>query len=242
MQRVRPIIIGGTNGLGLELAKLAARQDHRTLVMGRQVRPQHGKTIMEHMGFWPLDLTSNTSIMQGLAHLDNNRLFLEQVTHIVLAAGVGFQGSLMDQSFESVDTIVQVLISGPLKFMSGLLKMVSHPIHVVTISSTSSAKVRPNETTYGAAKAGQAQMARNLHQELVLANKQSKSTLVHPGGMVTDFYQGSATNTSGFMDPTAVALIIWGEVLRQVDPWLEFCIPRADPPRPVHGTPKVEFP
>jgi NAD(P)-dependent dehydrogenase (short-subunit alcohol dehydrogenase family) len=242
MTTLRPIIIGGTNGLGLELAKLAAMDDHRTLVMGRQIRPEHRRTILEHMNYWPLDLTSNDSISTALRHLGDAAL-LDRFSHVVLAAGIGYQGRLTDQSFSSIDGIQAVLVSGPLKFMAGLIRQRgAKPLHLVTISSTTATKVRDNETAYAGGKGGQAQMARGLHQELLRDLPGSKSTLAHPGGMHTDFYLGSDTDTSEFMDPSVVATLIWGQVLSQTSDWLEFSIPRASQPKIVLGTPAVEFP
>lgn len=156
------IIIGGSSGLGNEISSVGVENGANVLSFSRHTDPS-------------IDLASLTD--ESISALLNHT---PDMTHLFLAAGVGYQGDLSAQSLRDIDTIIKTAITGPLQLLSKILAQQRNPLHVVTITSTTSFKARDNETAYGAAKAGQAQMARNMHFEMLRHNPKSKSTLIHP--------------------------------------------------------------
>lgn len=96
--------------------------------------------------------------------------------------------------------------------------------------------MRENETLYCALKAAKAAFTRNFARELVRDLPGSKVTLVNPGGIKTDFFEGTNTDTSNFMRPSVVAKIIWDEIGIQEGPFKEIQIMRND-----DGSPNVSY-
>ena len=223
------IIIGGTKGLGAAIAESAHRDGLSVLAISRQTSPG-------------LDLSQR----EGLpAQMEILAPHLTDMEHLFLTAGVGYQGDLADQASSNINAVIDTVVTGPLHLLSLLLKQRQDPFHLTTIASTTASKVRSNETTYGAAKAGQAQLARNFHQELLRVLPGSKSTLVHPGGMRTPFWDNSGVDISAYLDPVTVADTIWRQVKNQTTDWLEFSIIRGSAPgvmEMIEATPSVQFP
>ncbi len=223
----RVVIIGGSKGLGAAIAEIAQKEIPEVLPISRHTSPGLDLSRLDTLE------TETDALIPHLADME----------YLFLTAGVGYQGDLAEQESASINAVVDTVITGPLHFLSQLLQSRQAPCHLITITSTTSAKVRSNETTYGAAKAGQAQLARNLHQELRRVLPGSKSTLVHPGGMQTPFWDNTGVDTSAYLDPSAVASIVWREVRSQSLDWLEFSIIRDEgSAQIVPGTPAVQFP
>ena len=161
---------------------------------------------------------------------------------------------LTDFSDEEVDRMIATNLSGPIKLLTRihrLMKMArplaespGQPYHLVVVASTSSYRVRDNETVYCTVKAAQAHFARNFARELDRDLPGSKVTLVNPGGIKTNLFRHTGQDTGRFMDPEAVAQIIWETVLVQTAPFCELNIPRHDDgtPNPSTGQEKPESP
>ena len=127
--------------------------------------------------------------------------------------------------------------SGPVRVLQllhlGLHYTLKHPYHLITIASTSSWKIRENETLYCALKAAKAAFTRNFARELVRDLPGSKITLVNPGGIKTGLFKGTDQDISNFMDPDLIARIIWNDVIGQTVPFQEVQIMRNDDGSPI---------
>ena len=85
-------------------------------------------------------------------------------------------------------------------------------------------------------QAAESAFTMNFSRELARDLPGSKTILVHPGGMKTDLFKGTNTDTSNFMEPNVVAEIIWDEVESQRSPFKELQIMRND-----DGSPSVSY-
>lgn len=133
--------------------------------------------------------------------------------------------------------MIQVNLRGPLDTLKLFNELRPEPYHLIIIASTSSWKLRENEALYCALKAATAAFARQYIVELMRDRPGSKVTLFNPAGMRTEnFWEGSGQSMDGFMDPAVVAERIWGEVVLQQHPFMEYQIMRDD-----RGTPSLEY-
>ncbi len=164
--------------------------------------------------------------------LDLHRSF--RITHVFWVAGIHRKQQFMSATNEDVDLMTRTHFTGPVNILRECFRRAWRgPINLVTIASTSSYRVRDNETLYCALKAAKAHFTRNFARELARDLPGSKTLLVNPGGMNTDLLKGTA-DVSNFMDPAVVAKLIWDRIASQTLPFEEMNILRQD-----DGSPKV---
>ncbi|MEK7116055.1 MAG: SDR family NAD(P)-dependent oxidoreductase [Patescibacteria group bacterium] len=225
------LFLGGTKGLGLELARLAIGEGISATIAGRTaadcslVRERKAKGVSIDLGSSD---PSSLSIAYGAYDL------------LVWTAGVHAQGSFIS-SLPQTDfwRVCRTHLEGPIDVLTRIFSancLQKRPCHLVVVGSTSSYRTRDDEALYGALKAAKAHLARNLGRELPREIPGSKVLLANPGGMATPFWEGREEKAVGFMDPAVVARVLWAEVRRQESSFLEIQILRQ-PDR----SPKVEY-
>lgn len=97
----------------------------------------------------------------------------------------------------------------------------------MVIASSSSWKLRTDQTIYTAVKAAQATFVRNLATEFQRDRPDSKILLVNPGGLKTPhFHKDFNYDIGQFLDPDLAAGIIWNKVVRQTSIFKEIQILR----------------
>ena len=204
------LILGGTSGLGLELARESERNDVKPMLLGRSKS---------------LEFTGDSHVYVDLA--DKHRVYalcqyIEE-SYIIPYAKYFFWNAAMFERASITDMcdpkkVIEVNVVSPTKIIESLIrrkKSLNLPVHIVAVSSTSSWRARADEAVYCGTKAYQSQFMCSLGLELMRDLPGSKVTIVHPSGMKTNLFNGMKTDTSKFMDPAGVAKIIWSEVLKQ---------------------------
>lgn len=218
------LVIGGTTGLGQEIARIAASHDagyYAVTVVGRTAAT--------------CELVRN-KVAAPLAIDLEARYYKETLPEsvgpydlIVWAAGMQQRGSFVDLTVDDIRRNCRVQFESPVEILTELLRRqrkAGKPTHLAVISSTTSWRARADEALYGALKAAQSQLARSLGVGLAKDLPGSKVLLVNPGGMATPFWKNSE-DVSRFMDPAVVATIIWfGALWIQQDPFEEIQILR----------------
>ena len=228
------LILGGTKGLGLSLAWEGYRRGVQTIIAGRSVNDQKVKKSFPPGASWlVLDLASPTSVT-NVAYLQSR-----PIDYIFWVAGVLSRMPFCHIDIGDMDRMIATHLTGPLHALRllhiSLAYKQKHPYHLITIASTSSWRVRDDESVYCALKAAKAAFTRNFTRELVRDLPGSKVTLINPGGMKTEnFWEESGQDISNFMEPDAVAKIIWEQVEWQNGPFKEIQIMRND-----DGTPNL---
>lgn len=235
------LILGASKGLGLEIGREAQARGMVGVGVARSI---FGSFATLHEGWVgrKADITDPSAIIDILE--------LHQalpITHIFWVAGIpprSVKGrdddtlhkmNIMSSTSKDVDDMMQTHLIGPINiFRECMRRAWRKPIRFVTIASTSSYRLRENETLYCTVQAAKAHFTRNfareLHRDL---SKECKTLLVNPGGMRTDFLKGVA-DVSNWMDPAAVAKIIWDRLAAQTHFFEEINILRQD-----DGSPKV---
>lgn len=193
------LVVGGTSGLGLELARLLAKT-HEVIVTGRHDPRGEG------LRFRCLDLASG----EIGCELDNFLEDLPEFDLLVIAAGFFQEGRIDQLTDQSIDAMIAVGLSGPAKLLARVLRKQSHLPGLIVITSTSQWTPRPDESVYTGIKAGIAMMATSVAYSGVVG----KTLIASPAGMRTAFWDASPRDPAVFatmLDPEWVA----AEILKQ---------------------------
>lgn len=212
------VVLGGTRGLGLELAREALRHDWDVLVYGRSAAkvpvpvPAAGAARVRTRS---LDLTDPAAVDAT----DLTELRGPGPLYLFWVAGEFLKQPLAETPAEDVDRLTALLWQGPVRLLRRLLAdrvrgpSVRQPLHLVTIASASSWRAREEQSLYCGLKAAQAAFTRALAPELLRADPRNRVTLIQPGAMATpgfhDVLALAPEEVDAFMEPAAVAADIW---------------------------------
>ena len=225
----RILVLGGTSGLGEELARAAACADYSVTVAG--LLPTNCQLVKQGYAE-PLEL--NLTVDQIVLPED-----LGPFDAVIWAAGAQYKKRFENHSRQEVRDMCRLLLEGPCMVLTEIIKRqkaATRPFHLVVIGSTGVWRIRGEEALYGALKAAQAHLTRNLSACLPDELPGTKLLLANPGAMRTPFWaHDTETDTSVFMDPCIVANLIWDEMQRQTTPFREIQIIRQPP----DGSPKL---
>ena len=224
------LILGGTRGLGLELARVASQRGMSIVVVGRSVHEAAVRSSLpEGARRIRVDFSDpgTTEYLQGLS--------FQKITHVFWVAGVFLRRSFFEMTRKEIETMTNVHLVGPTLALQRIFSFDPAPKHLVAIASTSSWRLRKEETLYCALKAAKAHLVGNLAREIRDRFPGTRITLVNPGGMRTpEFWSGSKQDIGNFMDPSVVARLIWTDVVQQGGDFLEMNIERrGDTSEPV---------
>lgn len=201
---MRAWILGGSSGLGLELAREASRLDIEVLVFGRN----------SYYGVDLVDRSSTEALCKKIEGMESENI--KRADFFIWNASILEYAPF--EMMSKLDEILDVNIRNPQKILQYFIrrkKILSSPFHLVTVSSVASWKARRDLAVYSATKAAQAQFSLCLSRELEDDLPGSKVTVVHPTGMKTNILKESSVDLSNFLEPKAVAKIIWSRVLSQ---------------------------
>jgi NAD(P)-dependent dehydrogenase (short-subunit alcohol dehydrogenase family) len=188
------LIVGGTSGLGLELAvSLAAAYD--VTVTGRQDCRREG------VAYCPFDLSvkSAHTLRQGLDFLftvmqANKRASIDLV---VYAAGFYQEGTIDKLTDDDIMEMTKVGFLAPALLLRRILEKQKSIPGFIAITSTSQWTPRRLEPIYAGVKAGLGMLANSLS----LDERIGKTLVVGPAGMNTRFWKGTDRDVSTLLDP-----------------------------------------
>lgn len=217
------IILGGTSGLGWEMTQILRGQGKRVLVIGKTHNSdQHGEGLA-------CDVYYPESVQQAIVEIQQ-KLSGEEIEQFVWAAGYGWRGNFEDQP--EIRSMAEVNFSGALPMIQWAWRqMVSQEIksNLIVIGSTSSIKARSDEAVYVATKHAQAGLARSLGMQADEQKLPIKVSLFLPGAMKTPFWNGRELPSDFvfFNDPAKVAEHIISACEHQIQPFLEWALPKG---------------
>jgi len=185
------LIVGGTAGLGLELAKKLQPIYQTVHIVGR-TDPE-----VESLTFKQMDLHSATIIED----IDTYIKDIPTIDLLVHAPGFYQEGTVTDLSTDEINQMVNVCLMSAVWFTRSILgKQLSLPAFVA-VTSTSQYTPRLLEPIYTIAKAGLGAYANSLS----LDKRVCKTLVAGPAGMKTKFHEGREVNMSTYLDPQWVA-------------------------------------
>ncbi len=182
------LIVGGTKGLGLELARDLAELDEEVIVIGRT---DPGVDFAEFREF-------------DLAEPELPRRVGEFVMSLpTIHTLIGFfqDGLITDLKDEKVDKMIDVGGRGLIFFVKKILEKQNGLDELITITSTSHFVPRQREPVYNFVKAG----AGHYSNGQSLDERIDRTLVVAPSGMKTPFWEGTGKDTSHMLDEAWVA-------------------------------------
>lgn len=211
------IILGGTHGLGAELANQLQTQDQEVFVIGRSYE----------------EMTPHKGLAADLASLEDVERVKKLVSSSVVesffwVAGYGYVGDFSDQP--EVAKMAQVNFANVLPIAQEVWRRLSQTNggKFVVVSSTTGIKARANEVVYAATKHAQVGFTRSLGLEAERLNLPVKVALFLPGGMQTPFWGNDRPEIfDSFLDPAKVAAEIIKDTNSQKDIYYERTIDRG---------------
>lgn len=214
------LILGGSQGLGAQIAQIYRDQGAEVLTVGRTGDLKH-------------DLDDETSTHRLVTKIVEFAKFNRAITHFYWVAGVLISGPLSEQTEGDVLKMIDINFRNAATVAAAVWKEMSNAkaeCRFVVVSSTTGLSETPSadEAIYAATKAAQVSMTRALGKP----NKSDrlKVSLFCPGGMKTAFWDNNeivqATYDS-FLEPAAVAAAIVKDVEAQATPYFERVIPRG---------------
>ncbi len=216
------IVLGGTHGLGWEIAKTLRKNDEDTMVLGRSYDAnQHGEGLA-------IDLSDAENVKTSLEKLQQT-LGSTTIHQFYWAAGYGYNGDFASQEYPQKMAEVNFANVMPIaQFVWGSMLKSAQTSNFVVISSTTGIKPRADEAVYAATKHAQVGFGRSLGMETERLKAGIKVALILPGGMQTPFWEGvEPPSFNTFNDPKKVAEKIVSDVGEQTDPFLEVMIDRG---------------
>lgn len=188
--RQTALIIGGSSGLGLEMARLLSI-NCKVIITGRKDPKKSGVRFKELV----LDKASLS------ADLDAFVAELPSIDLLVYAAGFFQEGILSDLSDTDIEKMNRVGLLAPALLLQRLLKKQGGLSGFIAITSTSQWTPRVLEPMYTAVKAGLGMLSNSLS----LDERVGKVMVVGPAGMQTRFWESDERDTSNMLDPAWVA-------------------------------------
>jgi len=217
------IILGGTHGLGAEIAAQLQQAGEQTYVTGRSYdSAKHGLGAkFDHTK--PEDAQAVQTQLDGL-------LADEKSVNLFWCVGMAYKGDFAEQT--TVQEMLEVDLTGPMLLVQHLWKQMLAKdalCKLVVVSSTSGIKARAEEAVYAATKFAQAGFTRSLGLESERLGSKIHVALFLPGGMQTQFWDtmGKPDVYDEFLDPKKVAQRILERTSAQTAPYYEETIERG---------------
>lgn len=209
------LVIGGSSGLGLELAVKLLNQNYSVTIIGRADPKVSG------LNFKEFDLRRGRSLAEDIKSLVNE---IPKPDIFIYAAGFYQKGLLTDLEPDEISNMLDVGLNALIWFCRELLIKNSNLPNLVVISSTSQDRPKLQEPIYAATKSA----IKQLTNSLSLDPRIGKALLVAPAGMKTEFWRMTGHDVKEYNDPTWVA----DETLKLLDinfNYLEALILRSPP-------------
>ncbi|WIY27052.1 SDR family NAD(P)-dependent oxidoreductase [Parasedimentitalea psychrophila] len=186
-------IVGGTSGVGKELATHYVSEGHNVCVTGRKDPGLAGATYAE------LAITDDSATLSG----DIDRVLgkFEQIHTLIYAAGFLQRGHIDQLSDHSLRTMTNVGLLAPMMLIQRLKQYAPTPLKVMLITSSSQYTPREHEPAYSATKSGLGMLGASLARDPEIG----KVLVAAPSGIRTPFWEDTGEDTQTMLDPKWVA-------------------------------------
>ncbi|MFV1593840.1 SDR family NAD(P)-dependent oxidoreductase [Phaeobacter sp. JH20_36] len=187
------LIVGGSSGVGLALARHYVAEGHRVTITGRADPGCSG------VRFHALSVTEDSSDL--ITELDRLARQVGDVQTLIYCAGFLQQGTIASLEDAALAQMTNVGLLGPMMLIQRLVRQASGPLKLMLITSSSQYIPQAGMPAYCATKAGLGM----LGAALVRSEGIGKVLVVAPSAIRTNFWDGTTEDTSTMLDPGWVA-------------------------------------
>lgn len=172
MEGAATVIIGGTAGLGRDLAELCLERGHRVVIAGRDEERCAGVAAELHpeCESFAIDLSKPEAIGAALAGIDS-------VRHVALVAIERDQNTVADYSIEDAIRLTTLKLVGYTEVVHQLAPRMNGEGSVVLYGGQAQARPYPGSTTVSTVNGGVIGMVRTMAVELAPI----RVNAIHPG-------------------------------------------------------------
>lgn len=220
----KAIILGGTKGLGLAIARTLSNNNINPIILGSSALFEENiNQYPSNAQYQELDLLDDSQV--------NNINFsvFGKIDYFFWVAGLFLIKEVQHLENNEIEALTKLHITSPIKLLAKFKKTQSTACHYVTIASSSSWKLRHHQALYCAVKAAKAAFMRNYAYDLATQSDGSKVLLVNPGGLsMTHFHKAFSIDMGpNALSPNTVSEIIWHEMTTQQTVFHEIQILRS---------------
>lgn len=182
------LIVGGSSGVGLELARHYVEDGHTVCVTGRQ------KPVLPGAQFESFSITADAD---KLGHdIDTLLTRFTSINTLIYAAGFRQRGLINELDDAAIKQMINVGLLAPTLMVQRLKNQLDMPLKLMLITSSSQYTARELEPVYCAVKAGIGMLGASLVKDKQLG----KVLVAAPSGINTPFWDGSSEDTSSMLD------------------------------------------
>lgn len=180
---MRALVVGGSRGLGAEIARLVQARGAEVVTTGRKEFAAGADSLVL--------LRDTESLLDRLPSVDL----------LVYAAGFYEHGHINDLPGSQILETLNTTLAAPALLVQGLLRRQKELGGFIAVTSTSQWRPREYEPVYAAGKSGLGMFAASVALDPAI----KKTLVVGPAGMDTDFWRGPARAGTALLRPESVA-------------------------------------
>lgn len=185
--------MGGSSGLGLDLARHYVREGHTVCITGRHDPELTGSTFIE------LNIDDNNNSLA--CSIDGVLAKFPAVNTLIYSAGYCQRAHIDELSDAEIAQMTNVGLLAPMFLVQRLKNNLDTPLKVMLVTSSSQYTARELEPVYCAAKAGLGMFGASL----VMDKQIGKVLVVAPSGMKSTFWREGSVDTSEMLETDWVA-------------------------------------
>jgi NAD(P)-dependent dehydrogenase (short-subunit alcohol dehydrogenase family) len=188
------LVVGGTSGLGFELAQGLHKAGYRTLIAGRHNPEVAGLVFYTlNLGEASVDELCNrvTEVLDQIPRLDL----------VVYAPGFYQEGTIDELTNSDISAMLNVGLMGCVVLVNQLMSNQNAVRNLIVVTSTSQWTPRLLEPVYTAVKAGLGMFANSIS----LDKRVGKVLVAAPAGMATKFWEDTERDLTAMLEPRWVA-------------------------------------
>lgn len=207
------LITGATDGLGLALARHAARAGYRLVLVGRRPLGTLNDPLFTSTTYCEADLNQPNSGERIIAFCHDQGI--STLDYLVHNAGVGYVGAIETQDSESIRELVAVNLAAPIRLTQPLLPLLKAAKgKIVVVSSVVAFHATPRYAVYTATKRALEGWARNLRIEL---EGKVRVQVLAPGAIRTAMHSKTGmpeSRSRRFASPEKIAAACFKAMIR----------------------------
>jgi NAD(P)-dependent dehydrogenase (short-subunit alcohol dehydrogenase family) len=186
------LIVGGTSGLGLEMAKIYKGLGHTVFITGRK------NPNIRNLHFFYLPITQNADDL--IKWINGTLAQIEKINTLIYAAGYYQEGQIDKLNDNQILEMINVGLTAPALLIQRLKNNPGKPLKVIIVTSSSQYTPRELEPIYTTVKSGLGMLGASLSLDPSIG----KVLVIAPSGMQTPFWNHNK-DTSEYLDPKWVA-------------------------------------